>query len=228
MKNLLPNQIYSDVLAPTTLTSTCPLDRQKTLRIFCREKRPCGGISVIDHFEINVVPLDISLTYQFYKTILKFCFPDNEVVVEESDSRRRAPVRRAAKPNKDTQFYVKLQKDDVEIMKQRAEQNKMFVYIKIPELKIGLSYKGTKDKNLTDVTNFRLVVPSLEYHNVTWTWLDFLNSLKEHCKSALVPQVIKIKLNVLNKGTDATAQLDEEAKARLLLGDRHLVSFFLS
>ena len=59
MKNLLPNQVYTDVLAPTTLTSTCPLDRQKTLRIFCREKPPCGGISVIDHFEINVVPLDI-------------------------------------------------------------------------------------------------------------------------------------------------------------------------
>lgn len=74
-------------------------------------------------------------------------------------------------------------------IQQRAEQNKMFVYIKIPELKVRLSYKGLKDKNLTDVTNFRLVVPSLEYHNVTWTWLDFLNGLKEHCKSALVPQV---------------------------------------
>ena len=51
----------------------------------------------------------------------------------------------------------------------------MFVYIKIPELKVRLSYKGTKEKNLSDVTNFRLVVPSMEYHNVTWTWLDFLN-----------------------------------------------------
>lgn len=65
----------------------------------------------------------------------------------------------------------------------------MFVYIKIPELKVRLSYKGMKDKNLSDVTNFRLVVPSLEYHNVTWTWLDFMNGLKEHCKSALLPQV---------------------------------------
>ncbi|KAA0202060.1 hypothetical protein HAZT_HAZT000626 [Hyalella azteca] len=192
MKNLLPNQAYRDVLAPTTLTSACPLDRQKTLRIFCREKPPCGGISVIDHFEINVVPLDISLTYQFYKTILKFCFPDNVVVVEESESRRRQLARRAARANKDSHFYVKLQKDDVEIMKQRAEQNKMFVYIKIPELKIRLSYKGMKEKNLTDVTNFRLVVPSLEYHNVTWTWLDFLNGLKEHCKSALVPQCVLV------------------------------------
>ena len=68
----------------------------------------------------------------------------------------------------------------------------MFVYIKIPELKVRLSYKGMKDKNLTDVTNFRLVVPSLEYHNVTWTWLDFLNGLKEHCKSALVPQASRL------------------------------------
>uniref|UniRef100_A0A6A7FYG4 Protein KIAA0100-like n=3 Tax=Hirondellea gigas TaxID=1518452 RepID=A0A6A7FYG4_9CRUS len=230
MKNLLPNQVYTDILAPTILTSNCSLDRQKTLRIFCREKPPCGGISVIDHFEINVVPLDISLTYQFYKTILKFCFPNNPVVEDANSSRgsggtgrrRRAAASHNSKANKDTHFYVELHKDDVEIMKQRAEQNKMFVYIKIPELKVRLSYKGMKDKNITDVTNFRLVVPSLEYHNVTWTWLDFLNGIKEHCKSALVPQVIKIKLNVGHRNSDATAELDEDEKARLLLGDRHM------
>ena len=66
------------------------------------------------------------MTYQFYKTILKFCFPDtNPTMGEEGESgggrrrqmRRPAAAKDSAKANKDTHFYVKLQKDDVEIMK---------------------------------------------------------------------------------------------------------------
>lgn len=59
MRNLLPNQPYQDVLMPSEVQRNMPIDRQRTLRIFCREKPPCGGISIIEHFEINVVPLNI-------------------------------------------------------------------------------------------------------------------------------------------------------------------------
>lgn len=59
MMNLLPNQIYSEVLVPTELQSNMPVDRQRALRVFCREKAPVAGISVKEHFEINVVPLTI-------------------------------------------------------------------------------------------------------------------------------------------------------------------------
>lgn len=52
-----------------------------------------------------------------------------------------------------------LNKDDVEEMKVRAMQNKLFVYIKIPEVPICVSYKGQKEKNnILDVANFRLQV----------------------------------------------------------------------
>ena len=37
-------------------------------------------------------------------------------------------------------------------------------------------------------------------------------------------QLIKIKLTVGHRATDATEALDEEEKVKLLLGDRHLVS----
>ena len=36
VKNLLPNQVYADALIPTEMTKDMPLDRQHTLRVFCR------------------------------------------------------------------------------------------------------------------------------------------------------------------------------------------------
>ncbi|XP_042235256.1 protein KIAA0100-like isoform X1 [Homarus americanus] len=229
MRNLLPNQPYQEVLMPSELQLNMPVDRQRTLRIFCREKPPCGGISIIEHFEINVVPLNIALTYQFFKTMMKFCFPDNateeelsgvEVATTQNSrgSKKQASLR---KSHKESNFYVCLQdKDDVEIMKQRAEQNKLFVYIKIPELPVRVSYKGKKEKNIEDVSNFRLVVPTLEYHNVTWTWLDFLMAMKQDSKSALLSQAIKHKLNLAHFRADDTSMPNEEEKARLLLGSK--------
>lgn len=75
MMNLLPNEIYKEVLCPTEIQFDMPIEHkvykknlqiiikfllfQKVLRIFCREKPPVGGISVKEHFEINLVPITI-------------------------------------------------------------------------------------------------------------------------------------------------------------------------
>ena len=34
-----------------------------------------GGIAVKEHFEVNLIPLQIQMTFQFYKNILAFFFP---------------------------------------------------------------------------------------------------------------------------------------------------------
>ena len=62
VKNLLPDQVYEDVIYPTDLPKDVPLDRHRTLRVFCRERAPVGGISVKAHFEINLVPITIGMT----------------------------------------------------------------------------------------------------------------------------------------------------------------------
>lgn len=74
-------------------------------------------------------------------------------------------------------------------MRERAKQNKLFIYIKIPQVPVRLSYKGNKEKNLEDITNVGLTVPNLEYHNVTWTWLDLLLAMKNDSRKVLLSQV---------------------------------------
>ncbi|XP_015437113.1 PREDICTED: protein KIAA0100 [Dufourea novaeangliae] len=213
MTNLLPNQIYTEVLTPTELQSNMPVDRQRALRVFCREKAPVAGISVKEHFEINVVPLTIGLTKKFFNTMLKFCFPERDPEgIEEPPA-----------PQRDSSFYVPMERrDDVEKMKERADKNKLFIYIKIPEVPVRVSYKGNKEKNLEDVRDFALVIPTLEYHNVTWTWLDLLLAMKSDSRRVILSQAIKQKLQIKPRGPQEESAPQEEDKARLLLGARHL------
>lgn len=236
MTNLLPNQVYKEVLVPTEIQSNMPVDRKRAVRVFCREKAPVGGISVKEHFEINVVPLTIGLTKKFYHTMMKFCFserdPENIEVdgPEESESgsgsggnRRVKGSDKTVKKGKDSSFYVCIEhKDDVEKMKERAEKNKLFIYIKIPEVPVRVSYKGYKEKNLADIRDFSLVIPTLEYHNVTWTWLDLLLAMKNDTRRVILSQAIKHKLQIkMNRGSaDEGASPQEEDKARMLFGSK--------
>ena len=159
------------------------------LCLFCdfyREKSPVGGISVKAHFEINLVPLTIGITQAFYKRIMAFCFPEkiSDITEEQENSKDKKGKKHAKDKSlskKSANFYVEspLNQDDVEEMKVRAQQNKLFVYIKIPEVPICVSYKGEKEKNkILDVANFRLQVP------IFWERYIFLRgSLHGECSA---------------------------------------------
>ncbi len=111
------------------------------LSYFYSEKAPVGGISVKDHFEINLVPLTIGITHVFFKKIMAFCFPEknggnNNEANSEDVSAPKDKKKRGANKNKKgasgaASFYVEspLNKDDVEEMKVRAQQvNTILLY----------------------------------------------------------------------------------------------------
>lgn len=78
--------------------------------------------------------LSLGLTKKFFNTMLKFCFPERD-----PEGIEEAPV-----PQRDSSFYVPIERrDDVEKMKERADKNKLFIYIKIPEVPVRVSYKVT-------------------------------------------------------------------------------------
>ncbi|XP_053222317.1 bridge-like lipid transfer protein family member 2 isoform X1 [Podarcis raffonei] len=257
MNNLLPNAVYKVVLRPQ---STCQSGRQLALRIFSKVRPPVGGISIKEHFEVNVVPLTIQLTHQFFHRMMGFFFPgrnveEEEVGDEEDKSKlvttgmpvvkprqlmvsedslgtgkgmaqglnRTSGVRRSFR--KTPEYPV----DDIDKMKERAAMNNSFIYIKIPQVPLCVSYKG--EKNSVDWGELNLVLPCLEYHNNTWTWLDFAMAVKRDSRKALVAQVIKEKLRLkpATGGNDSRGkqegkleghvqQQEEDEKARLLIG----------
>ncbi|XP_024835903.1 bridge-like lipid transfer protein family member 2 isoform X1 [Bos taurus] len=258
MNNLLPNAVYKVVLRPQ---SSCQSGRQLALRLFSKVRPPVGGISVKEHFEVNVVPLTIQLTHQFFHRIMGFFFPgrsveDDEVGDEEDKSKLVTTGIPVVKPrqliatddtaplgpgkgvaqglNRSSGVRRSFRKapehpvDDIDKMKERAAMNNSFIYIKIPQVPLCVSYKG--EKNSVDWGDLNLVLPCLEYHNNTWTWLDFAMAVKRDSRKALVAQVIKEKLRLkpatgsevrgkLETKSDLNMQQqEEEEKARLLIG----------
>ncbi|XP_062408220.1 bridge-like lipid transfer protein family member 2 isoform X2 [Sardina pilchardus] len=260
MNNLLPNAAYKVVLRPQ---SPCQSARQLALRIFSKVRPPVGGISVKEHFEVNVVPLTIQLMYQFFKRMMGFFFPgrnvEEEEVGDEEDKFRLVttgiPVVKPRQLSEDSIAGLGTSKgvaqglnrtagvrrsfrkppehpvDDIDKMKERAAMNNSFIYIKIPQVPLCVSYKG--EKSSVDWKDLNLVLPCLEYHNNTWTWLDFAMAVKRDSRKALVAQMIKEKLRlkpasgseargkavVEGRQTDSSLQQqEEEDKARLLIG----------
>ncbi|XP_066552297.1 bridge-like lipid transfer protein family member 2 isoform X2 [Amia ocellicauda] len=258
MNNLLPNAAYKVVLRPQ---SPCQSGRQLALRIFSKVRPPVGGISVKEHFEVNVVPLTIQLMYQFFKRMMGFFFPgrnvEEEDVGDEEDKSRMVttgvPVVKPRQLSEDSVSALGPSKgvaqglnrtagvrrsfrkppehpvDDIDKMKERAAMNNSFIYIKIPQVPLCVSYKG--EKSSVDWKDLNLVLPCLEYHNNTWTWLDFAMAVKRDSRKALVAQMIKEKLRLkpasgseskgkaLDGKSDTTLQQQEEdEKARLLIG----------
>lgn len=101
-------------------------------------------------------------------------------------------------------------RDDVDKMKQRAAKNNTFLYIKIPQFPLCVSYKvskflhsnllpslyhffcfvqGQKENNFMDIREFNLTIPMLVYHNMTWTWHDLAMAVKKECTKTLLSQV---------------------------------------
>jgi hypothetical protein len=173
------------------------------------------------------------MTYQFFKTLFKFCFPEKDpeklddvelsagdmdtasigsgFVSEkastepQSTSSSNASLstigstkekgKKSKIKRKESKFYVAMnEKDDVEKMKERAEKNMLFICVKVPEVPVRVSYKGEKDKNIEDVQDVHVLIPTLEYNNITWTWLDFLLAVRNHSRRVLLSQVSIYKI----------------------------------
>jgi len=251
VSNSMPNEIYTNVLEPTRLKPYAPVDRRRACRIYCKEKPPQNGIPVKEHFEINVIPITLGITEKFYQNMFNFFFGgDMERKNQSNNSAVERPNRKRKRQQKEetqsassnislsssvgsassmsNSLVLKSFKDDhIEKMRQRAQRNKSFVYIKIPEVPIKVSYKGKKNISLKD---FSFIFPTIEYHNQTWEWLDLVMEIKKESKHLILPLALKHKFKFKIKSSNnqkeseseenqLASQEQENVKAKLLLGN---------
>ncbi|KAI6225410.1 UPF0378-like protein [Aphelenchoides fujianensis] len=79
--NLLPNSKYKETLCRLPKQEGGGAESEKTpsIRVICRERAPVGGISVKEHFEVNIAPMQAQLTSRFFNKMMDFFFPGREL-----------------------------------------------------------------------------------------------------------------------------------------------------
>lgn len=275
--NLSANPVFSDLFAPYFGSDRTVVDarRSKMVRIYWYMLEAIGGISVCDHFEVNLFPLRLQMEHEVGKKMFAYVFPNKNAPKEDdtdsvsdhysssssedensdnasslnsnipkkssrpkkrssilsfhalrhsasssmlhkmasrsnlrpddaSQASRESDVGSTSHPNSSSVSInrvmsgnvVKSQKadtkkktgssDDLTAMLTRANKNMSLVYVKVPSVVLALSYKGAKAKNFTDVTDFVFKMPTIEYRNKTWSYLD----LAEHLKREVIKAVL--------------------------------------
>ena len=81
--NLLPNALYTEVIAPFFTASRTAMDmqRSKMVRVHWTMLEPIGGISMVDHFEVNMFPLRVQIEHDFGKRVFEYLFPDKRFLI---------------------------------------------------------------------------------------------------------------------------------------------------
>ncbi|KAI9590991.1 golgi-body localization protein domain-containing protein [Syncephalis fuscata] len=64
-------------------------------------------------------------------------------------------------------------------MRTRASENRTFIYVKVPSTQLCLSYRGRKEKDISNLNDFLFTLPTFEYRNKTCTSLDLLLQVKK-------------------------------------------------
>jgi hypothetical protein len=128
---------FRSVLSPyVAQNSSRDFSRNKMLRFLWKEIPPVAGIQVFRHFEINIFPLLIQMTYDIGKGLMMYFFP----------TRGYSSIKGQDNSNntEDVMFSELDSVKDLKLMQSRASHNKSFIFIKVPGAHHCISYKVKK------------------------------------------------------------------------------------
>ncbi|KAE8231965.1 hypothetical protein CF326_g3008 [Tilletia indica] len=105
--------------------------------------------------------------------------------------------------DKDDDTDARQQRDiarrNAESMRQRASTNRTFVNVKFAETILCLSYKGDKQKSITDLFDLVFRAPTLEYRNQTCGYEDLVNFCKKDIFRAAWEQRSSLLKGILHR-----------------------------
>ncbi|CAO1617992.1 unnamed protein product [Parajaminaea phylloscopi] len=119
------------------------------------------------------------------------------------DAKRERTTSRDQDGDHDTDMSIEhsqhaIAKRNAEEMRQRASSNLTFIFFKLSETVFSLSYKGEKDKSITDVYDLVFNSPSIEYRNRTWAYEELVQHMKKDILRAAWGQRTTILKSILS------------------------------
>ncbi|KAJ1023449.1 hypothetical protein NDA16_003066 [Ustilago loliicola] len=175
-----PNAMFAEIITKHTRAQDHPMAREgRFLDAMWSVLPPVGGISIVDMFEFNLHPVKIQIELMVgptARTSLK-SRPGTPGSNSTKDSSNSPNNNHSDNHRRGDQFAI-AQRNAAE-MRSRASAYRTFVYVKISETIFCLSYKGEKQKSITDLYDLVFRTPNFEYHNSTFGYVDLAESFKK-------------------------------------------------
>lgn len=106
-------------------------------------------------------------------------------------------------------------------MRSRASANRTFVYVKISETVFCLSYKGEKQKSISNIYDLVFRTPNFEYHNSTFGYVDLAECFKKDVfkaawnqKSSLLRDIIAHRPNRKRNAIESIRAIRQASRVR--------------
>ncbi|RKP25351.1 golgi-body localization protein domain-containing protein [Syncephalis pseudoplumigaleata] len=210
----MPKAYFVELLYPLVPEGkTVDFTRRKMLRVHWRELAPVAGITVVEHFEVNLFPCIVRLTQEVGRRIMAYAFPEKQrlrlhqesmlqakaasaypaIVAEEVESASGDDVSQAASltgqvlreepeslddpmasPSSATSLAMPASRPRTNTRRLTLttnvddDANRTFIYVKVPSTQLCLSYRGRKEKDISNLNDFLFNLPTFEYRNKTF------------------------------------------------------------
>jgi hypothetical protein len=102
-------------------------------------------------------------------------------------------------------------------MKERASNVKTFIYVKIPQLTLCITYKG-ESISVKEMHEQLVTVPTVEYHNLNMSWRALLLEIKKDYKNAIITQTIKSAIGMKESEEKAGLSSQTLGRSEFLMG----------
>jgi hypothetical protein len=135
--------IYIDLLFPLNI------DHNNLVRIIANKNSPIGGIGGYEILEIEISPIQLQITYEMYSKLWEyFSFLNN--LTKTNDIKLETPIiTNSLFQNNDIENIQNLNNEnikniesDIDIMKKRSKNIRIFNYIKIQDILLYVSFMG--------------------------------------------------------------------------------------
>ncbi|KAF0689550.1 Aste57867_19007 [Aphanomyces stellatus] len=201
--NLMPQTPLPDLVLPAPKQDDVQfVDEGVIIRVDAEMAAPVGGITVVQHFEINVRPLQVCITYELIMQL--YAFLSSPATQSLSIHKQEEKIRnqflvytkgkkpRASTASEDSTKEDDLNKDVVE-MTERASTNMTFKHIRLGTVLVLLTYKSGKSavtpQHLEEMRGFELKLHSLVYTDKTCTVSDLLLRVRRDILLDILSQV---------------------------------------
>ena len=208
------------------------------IRFQCKIPPPVGGITIINHLEMNIDPTIVYYESTFFNVLIQFVLSKAVKAAPFFQVSYEFPKANLCLPNvllpcdvlpsmeEDTSKFMEENKStEIKLMEDKGEEYFLLRYFKITQTKLNVSYHNPESK-IPDIKEFNGLFHEIKYQDFNCTMNTLIEKLISDISSDMIPQFLKhviglgkFQENDENDDAESTTndQMKQSSKQKMML-----------